>query len=118
LGGYFLGMYLFGSLTTGDFDTNRSDIDFFVVTNEKMPKSIISDLKIMHKRLYESSSEWAKKLQGAYIPIDTMRVYSPTGPACPLVDKHNDKLGWLINSVLHLTGLAQEVNSPLPTFFR
>ena len=85
LGDYFIGMYLYGSLATGDFDANRSDIDFLVVTREKLPRSLISDLKIMHTQLYESGLEWATKLEGAYIPIDAIRVYSPTGPACPLV---------------------------------
>ena len=57
LGNYFIGMYLYGSLATGEFDANRSDIDFLVVTSEKLPKNMISDLKTMHTRLYESGLE-------------------------------------------------------------
>ena len=87
LGDYFIGMYLYGSLAGGDFDLGRSDIDFLVVTSEKLPQSLISDLKTMHTCIYESGLEWAKKVGGAYIPIDAMRKYSPTGPACPLVNK-------------------------------
>lgn len=83
LGDYFIGMYLYGSLATGDFDPNRSDIDFLVVTSNKLPNSLISDLKTMHTRIYESGLEWSTRLEAAYIPIDVMRVYSPTGPACP-----------------------------------
>ncbi len=49
LGNYFVGMYLFGSLAMGGFDKNRSDIDFLIVTEEKLSKSLISGLKIMHK---------------------------------------------------------------------
>jgi predicted nucleotidyltransferase len=33
LGDYFTGMYLYGSLASGDFDPRRSDIDFLVVTS-------------------------------------------------------------------------------------
>ena len=83
LGDYFTGMYLYGSLATGDFDKDRSDIDFCVVTGERLPKRLISDLKTMHTQLYKSGLEWATKLEGAYVPIDAMRVYSPTGPAFP-----------------------------------
>ena len=57
LGNYFIGMYLYGSLATGEFDANRSDIDFLVGTSEKLPKNMISDLKTMHTRLYESGLE-------------------------------------------------------------
>ena len=109
---YFIGMYLFGSLATGGFDANRSDIDFLVVTSEKLPKRLISDLKIMHTHMYESGLEWGTKLQGAYIPIDDMRVYSPTGPACPLVNMNEflvarPESNWVLNRhSLYTSGLV------------
>ena len=78
LGDYFIGMYLYGSLASGDFDPGRSDIDPLVVTSKELPEKIISDLKVMHRRLYESGSEWATKMTGAYIPMDAMRKYNPT----------------------------------------
>jgi len=112
LGDYFIGMYLYGSLAIGDFDASRSDIDFLVVTSEKLPKSLISDLKIMHTLTYESGLEWATKLEGAYVPIDAMRVYSPTGPACPLVNKKEFLVArpeshWVINRhILYTSGVV------------
>jgi predicted nucleotidyltransferase len=112
LGHYFTGMYLFGSLAIGGFDTNRSDIDFLVVTSEELPKTLISGLQTMHARLYESGAEWAKKLEGAYIPIDTFRVYSPTGPVCPLVNQNKFLVGrpesnWVLNRyILYTSGLV------------
>ncbi len=118
LGDYFIGMYLYGSLATGDFDPNRSDIDFLVVTSEKLPKSLISDLKTMHTRIYESGLEWSTRLEAAYIPIDAMRVYSPTGPACPLVNMNKlfnqneflvarPETNWVINRhVLYTRGVV------------
>jgi predicted nucleotidyltransferase len=42
LGNQFVGMYVHGSLAIGDFDPQRSDIDFLVVTS--------GDLKNMHMR--------------------------------------------------------------------
>ena len=85
LGDYFTGMYLYGSLAIGDFDASVSDIDFLVVTSEKLPRNLILDLKTMHTHLYESGLEWATKLEGAYIPLNAIRKYDPTGPVCPLV---------------------------------
>jgi hypothetical protein len=40
LGPRFVGMYLGGSLATGDFDPLRSDIDFLVVTTEDLPEDV------------------------------------------------------------------------------
>ncbi len=120
MGDYFIGMYLYGSLAIGDFDVIRSDIDFLVVTSEKLPKSLISGLKIMHTRLNESGLEWAPKLEGAYVPIDAMRVYSPTGPACPLVNKKEflvarPESNWVINRHTLYTSGVVITGPPLQT---
>ena len=37
LGNRFTGLYLYGSLSSGDFDPERSDIDFLVVTDGELP---------------------------------------------------------------------------------
>jgi hypothetical protein len=88
LGDYFTGMYLYGSLAGGDFDPGRSDIDPIVVTGKELSDNLISDLKVMHRRIYESGSAWATKMTGAYIPVNAMRKYSPTGAACPLFNRN------------------------------
>ena len=61
LGDYYSGMYLYGSLALGDFDPGRSDIDPLIVTSEELPDDVISELKVMHRRLYRSGLAWAKK---------------------------------------------------------
>jgi len=112
LGNYFIGMYLYGSLASGDFDPGRSDIDFLVVTSEELPENLISDLKTMHTRIYESGQEWATKMSGAYIPIDAMRKYSPTGTACPLTNKDEflvarPDIDWVIHRhILYTSGVV------------
>jgi predicted nucleotidyltransferase len=80
LGDYFTGMYLYGSLALGDFDPERSDIDPLIVTSVELPDDIISELEEMHRRLYRSHLEWAKKMSGIYIPLEDLRVYDLTGP--------------------------------------
>jgi predicted nucleotidyltransferase len=68
LGDYFVGLYLYGSLSSGDFDPLRSDIDFVVVTTDQLPEELISALEEMHARLWASGLKWVAKLEGTYIP--------------------------------------------------
>lgn len=118
LGDYFTGMYLHGSLAGGDFDPGRSDIDFLVVTSEKLPVNLVSSLEAMHSHIYESGLKWAKELNGAYIPLDAVRVYSPGGPECPLVNKKEflvarPDIDWVIISHLLYTGGVVIAGPPL-----
>ena len=112
LGDYFTGMYLYGSLASGDFDPGRSDIDPLIVTSGELPGNLISDLEVMHKHIYNSSSEWATRMTGAYIPLDAMRTYSPTGPACPLFNRDEflvarPDIDWVIHRhVLYTSGIT------------
>lgn len=112
LGNYFTGMYLYGSLASGDFDLGRSDIDFLVVTSEELPENLISDLEVMHKRIYESGLEWATKMSGAYIPLEAIQKYNPTDPACPLINKDEflvarPDIDWVIHRhILYTSGIV------------
>jgi len=121
LGTHFIGLYLYGSLATGGFDYERSDIDFLVVTREELSDNLVSDLETMHTNIYESGPEWTTKFEGAYIPIDAMRAYSPTGPACPLVNKKEflvarPESNWVINRhILYTSGMV--VTGPPPQSF-
>ena len=112
LGNRLTAMYLYGSLAAGDFDPGRSDIDFLVVTSSALPDELISELRRMHRDLFESDLEWGKKLEGAYIPIGAVRKYSEAGPACPLVNKDEflvarPEQNWVINRhVLYTSGVT------------
>jgi hypothetical protein len=101
LGNQLIGMYLYGSLSGGDFDLDNSDIDFLVVTTSTLPDKTIADLEIMHHRIWESKSKWAGKLEGSYIPRREIKKHNTrTGP-CPTVNEgrfYLDKPGsdWII----------------------
>lgn len=83
----FLGMYLYGSLSSGDFHPKASDIDFLVVTRNPIPENIIHELKEMHNRLWKSSLRWASKLEGSYIPQHPLRRYQPSVEAYPTINE-------------------------------
>ena len=79
LGNQLIGMYLYGSLASGDFDPKSSDIDFVVITNDFLPGEIISKLEDLHKRIWSNGLKWAAKLEGAYVPKDLIRRHDPNG---------------------------------------
>jgi hypothetical protein len=83
----FVGMYLYGSLSSGDFDPTTSDIDFLVVTEGILPNEMIAELEGMHDRIWSSGLKWASKLEGSYVPRDLIRAHDPHGPACPTVNE-------------------------------
>jgi predicted nucleotidyltransferase len=87
LGNQLVGMYLYGSLSGGDFDPDSSDIDFLVVTTSTLPDKTIADLEIMHDRLWESGSKWAAKLEGSYIPKREIKRHNPRNGPCPTVNE-------------------------------
>ncbi len=81
LGEAFVGLYLYGSLSSGDFDPHRSDIDFVVVTSDMLPDETIQQLAALHDRLAASGLKWAAKLEGTYITQAALRRYnSADGP--------------------------------------
>ncbi len=89
LGEHFVGFYLYGSLASGDFDPQSSDIDFMMVTATELPDELIPALATMHAQLATSGLPWAKKLEGSYIPQRALRRYEPTGPPRVQINEGN-----------------------------
>ena len=88
LGSQFVGMYLYGSLSSGGFDPASSDIDFLVVTADMLPETAVADLKAMQQRIWETGSKWADKLEGSYLPKAHLRRYKKSDVAYPTVNEH------------------------------
>jgi predicted nucleotidyltransferase len=87
LGDHFIGMYLYGSLASGDFNPETSDIDFLVVTADEIPDEMVRDLEAMHIRLMSSDLKWAIKLEGAYIPQHAIRRHVPNNLPRPCINE-------------------------------
>jgi len=101
LGNQLVGMYLYGSLASGDFDLETSDIDFLVVTTSSLSDKTIADLETMHHQIWKSGLKWAARLEGSYIPKRDIRQHNPRSAPCPTVNEgkfYLDKRGsdWII----------------------
>jgi predicted nucleotidyltransferase len=101
LGDHFVGLYLYGSLASGDFNPQASDIDFVVVTAADLSDEAIHNLEALHVRLWSSGLKWATKLEGAYVPRHTLRRHDPNSAPCPTINEgrfYLDRLGsdWII----------------------
>ena len=101
LGDQFVGMYLYGSLSSGDFDLESSDIDFLVVTHDWLTDETIAKLETMHNQTWANSPKRAGKLEGAYVPKELIRKHAPSGAPCPTINEgkfYLDRLGsdWVI----------------------
>lgn len=83
----FVGMVLYGSLSSGDFDPDGSDIDFLVVTTTVLDEKTIAKLEDMHYCLWNTGLKWAEKLEGSYLPQAHLRRYEKTGRAYPTLNE-------------------------------
>jgi hypothetical protein len=87
LGSQFTGMYLYGSLSSGDFHPEASDIDFLVVTEVVLAKEIIAALEAMHYRIWNTGLKWAERLECSYIPKSHLHRFEKTDVEYPTVNE-------------------------------
>lgn len=85
LGDTFFGMYLHGSLASGDFDPASSDIDLVVVTRDELPPDLLAALNAMHVRIAAAPLPWAKRLEASYIPRQALARYAPAWSRYPAI---------------------------------
>jgi aminoglycoside adenylyltransferase-like protein len=86
LGDQFVGMYLDGSLAMGDFEPDKSDLDFVVATDSEILSDTFGDLKVMHDRIASGPSKWARELEGSYISQRALR-HDRRPAAHPYIDR-------------------------------
>jgi predicted nucleotidyltransferase len=93
LGDNFCGAYLQGSFAVGDADA-YSDVDFVVVTHTEISDDHLAPLGAMHARFPTLDVEWAKHLEGSYIPKDVLRRPDPSRAPLVYVDNGSPYLEW------------------------
>ena len=70
--GSLVGLYVYGSLVTGDFDKNRSDIDLLAVVDSDLDGEMFDRLDRMHARLVEDHTAWEDRIEVAYVPAPAL----------------------------------------------
>jgi hypothetical protein len=80
-------MYLVGSLALGDFDPDRSDIDFVVVTDTDVGEDLFESLQDIHTQFAASNSPWAEKIEAIYIPYPALRHAASNASHYPQMEK-------------------------------
>src|SRR6266498_4222489 len=82
----FVGMYIYGSIASGDFD-EHSDIDILVVTETELSSAEFDSLKAMHEKLQERESPWAFQVEIVYVPRSAIRRFDPQNNQHPHLDR-------------------------------
>lgn len=71
--GDLVGVYLYGSMVTGDFSPARSDIDVVVMVEHEPDKAAVAELRDLHMTL--ANLPGASQLHCLYVPVET--AYDP-----------------------------------------
>ena len=78
LGENLVGIYLIGSIASGDFDLD-SDIDFLVVTNTELSEATMKSLQDIQIKIHDIDCYPAKHLEGSYISISDLNNWNIVG---------------------------------------
>jgi predicted nucleotidyltransferase len=103
LNGSLVGLYVYGSLVTGDFDKDRSDIDLLAVLDAGLDGETFDRLDRMHARIVEDHPAWEDRIEVAYVPVSALwNIRTHTGQIAvisPGESFHLKTAGkdWLIN---------------------
>ena len=67
IGDELVGLFVYGSLVTGDFDPGVSDIDLISVLAHVPDERLIAALRAMHGRLVVANPEWDDRIDVDYV---------------------------------------------------
>jgi predicted nucleotidyltransferase len=62
-----VGLYVYGSLATGDFEPDVSDIDLIAVLRDPPDEAVVRRLAEMHERLARAEPEWKDRIEVDYV---------------------------------------------------
>jgi predicted nucleotidyltransferase len=87
LGDELVGLYLYGSLSSGDFDPASSDVDFVAAPQALLSDDACERLREMHAQIAASGLglPFATHLEGSYIPRAAWRRYDPADARHPTI---------------------------------
>ena len=70
-----VGIYLYGSLVTGDFDRDCSDIDLLAVTASDVEAREFAGLQEMHIAIAHTHKEWEGRIEVAYLSTTALKTF-------------------------------------------
>ena len=97
------GLYLYGSLTTGDFDPQSSDIDLLAALSSDVSATESEGLRAMHQKFARENPAWEDRIEVAYLSVAALRTFrserSPMAVISPGEPFHVTNAGkeWLMN---------------------
>jgi hypothetical protein len=98
-----LGLYLYGSLATGDFTPGVSDIDLLAVTDGPITQDVIDSLRPMHAEIEQRFPGWHDRIEVIYVPRHALATFrtqvSDIGVISPGEPLHilSAGINWLMN---------------------
>ena len=105
----FVSAYLQGSFAIGDWD-NDSDVDFMIVVENDISDTDLQALQIMHARIYNLESEWAKHLEGSYFPKNIIKSGNYANKGLWYLDNTFKGL-WYLNNTFYKLALSNHDNT-------
>jgi len=70
-----LGLYLYGSLVSGDFVMEISDIDLLAVTSSVIDNSEFEKLQRMHSEFTTDNPNWSNRIEIQYVSINALETF-------------------------------------------
>src|SRR3990172_2250808 len=70
-----VGLYLYGSLTTGDFDPESSDIDLLAAASSDVSGAEFDALRVMHVDFARDNPAWEDRVEVAYLSVAALRTF-------------------------------------------
>lgn len=98
-----VGLYLFGSVATGDYLVGVSDVDLLVALRSDVDRAELRLLKAMHDELVAAYPAFDNRVEALYISVDALRSFrerrSPIGVISPGEPLNVKDAGtdWLMN---------------------
>jgi predicted nucleotidyltransferase len=75
LGKKLVGLYLYGSLVSGDFDHESSDIDLLAATSSDIDDKEFSDLQEMQHDFVAKNKQWNDRIEIAYLSVTALKTF-------------------------------------------
>lgn len=103
---HLTGVYLFGSLSYGDFNPDSSDIDLVVILKKQLDRNNLAQIKLLHKNIGEQYPKWRDRLECSYMPIGMLKNILPPNEPRPyfgggaFYDEAPYGNEWIINNYL------------------